>query len=47
MLEKRISFKYKAHGVGNKLVEGIVYAFDKQEAFAKILDRGPTPQILE
>jgi c-di-GMP-binding flagellar brake protein YcgR len=47
MLQKREAYKYRALKNDQELIEGIVYAFDQKEAFAKILEQGYTPEIIE
>ncbi|MFH1062057.1 MAG: PilZ domain-containing protein [Candidatus Omnitrophota bacterium] len=47
MLEKREAYKYRALKQDGELIEGIVYALNQQEAFAKILEQGYTPEIIE
>jgi Tfp pilus assembly protein PilZ len=47
MLEKREAYKYRALKQNGELIEGIVYAFSQQEAFAKILDQSYTPELIE
>lgn len=47
MLQTREAYKYKAIKQDGELIEGIVYALNQQEAFAKILDQGYTPEVIE
>lgn len=47
MLQTREAYKYRALKQDGELIEGIVYALSQQEAFAKILDQGYTPEVIE
>lgn len=47
MLQTREAYKYRALKQDGELIEGIVYALSQQEAFAKILDQGYTPELIE
>lgn len=46
-MKKREAYKYKALKANGELIEGIVYALDQQDAFAKVIDKGYTPEVIE